>query len=275
MILYLSLLCMFCAFWALHFKFSRYIPILMYHRIADIPGDRNALPVEKFREQLHYLKSNGFHTITLAMLYEHYTKGSALPPKSVLLTFDDGYKDNYEAALPLLLEYGLQAVIFPIGNWIGKENKWENFHKQPTTTMDFAELKKWQESGMDIASHTMNHPFLAYSSLDDISIELKDSKALLGKAFQRPVDWLCYPYGNFNKEVIAAAKSAGYKGALAIFDGVPLKRRNIFALPRIPIPRRQPLWEFKLKVSSIHMIFIILRQAERFFKIHLRKKKKS
>jgi len=128
---------------------------------------------------------------------------------------------------------------------------------------------------MDIASHTMNHPFLAYSSLDDISIELKDSKALLEKAFQRPIDWLCYPYGNFNKEVIAAAKSAGYKGALAIFDGIPLKKRELFALPRIPIPRRQPLWEFKLKVSSIHMIFIILRQAERFIKTHLRKKKKS
>ena len=96
MLFYLSLLFIFCIFLVWHFKFRRYVPILMYHRIADVPGDRNALPPEKFREQLQYLKRAGFTSITLQMLYEHYAFGADLPPKPVLLTFDDGYRDNYE-----------------------------------------------------------------------------------------------------------------------------------------------------------------------------------
>ena len=80
------------------------------------------------------------------------------------------------------------------------------------------------------------------------------------------MDFLCYPYGFFNQEVIDIAKKANYKMAFAIFDHVPLWNINLFALPRIPIPSHQKMWEFKLKISSIHMIFVALRKLERNFK---------
>ena len=82
----------------LYFKFKNYVPILMYHRIANVPGDRNSLPEEKFEEQLKFLAENNYTTITPDMLYEHYTKHKPLPKKSVMLTFDDGYHDNYTKA---------------------------------------------------------------------------------------------------------------------------------------------------------------------------------
>ena len=136
----------------------------MYHRIADIPGDRNSLPVEKFIEQLEYLHHNGYQTVTMNDVYMHYTKQKKLPTKSVLLTFDDGYKDNYITALPLLKKYKMSAVVFPISNWIGRENQWEDFHKAATLTMTLDELKSWQKNGMEIASHTVNP--VSYTHLD-------------------------------------------------------------------------------------------------------------
>ncbi|HIU63727.1 MAG TPA: polysaccharide deacetylase family protein [Candidatus Avacidaminococcus intestinavium] len=238
----------------------------MYHRIADIPGDRNSLPLAKFEEQLQFLAANGYQTITLDDVYDYYTNNKSLPPKTVVLTFDDGYKDNLTLALPLLIKYNMQATVFAITDWVGKENKWENFNKKLTTTMDWSELKKWQTAGMQVGSHTVSHPFLAHLEPTMLKQELQKSKKELEERLAVPIDHLCYPYGNFNKNVCIASKDAGYKTALAIFEHAPLWQIDLFALPRIPIPAKQKMWEFKLKVSPIHTIFIFLRQAERAFK---------
>lgn len=256
----------------LYLKFKNYIPILMYHRIADVPGDRNALPLNKFCEQMDYLNNNRFTTITMEMLYDFYANGKKLPKKSVLLTFDDGYMDNFTAALPILKERNMTAAVFPISNWIGKENKWEDFNKEQTVTMDWNQLKAWQDAGMEIASHTSNHPFLGHTPIEQTKLELTESKEQLEKNLQCKIDFLCYPYGSFNVHTCDVAKAAGYKGAFAIFDRVPLWHINLFALPRIPIPSRQSMLEFKLKVSRIHVIFIAMRKWERNFKRWLRKK---
>ena len=139
----------------LYLKFKNYVPILMYHRIADIPGDRNALPKEKFAEQLEYLSTHNYHTITPEQLYNHFVNKTKLPKNPVLLTFDDGYQDNYLEALPLLKKYNMTAVVFPIYNWIGKPNKWENFGKQETTTMNLAELKSKMDQAHYIYDDTL------------------------------------------------------------------------------------------------------------------------
>ena len=258
----------------LYLKFKNYVPILMYHRIAKITGDRNSLPAEKFEEQLRYLAENNFTTITPDMLYNYYVNRVPLPKKSVLLTFDDGYADNYTKALPLLLKYKMTAVVFPIGNWIGKPNHWENFGKKETTTMTLAQLKAWQKSDMQIEVHTLNHPFLNNCSQSKLDDELFNSKKLFENLLAKPMNYLCYPYGCFNQKVIDTAKRAGYKMAFAIFENVPLWKIDLFALPRIPVPAHQKMWEFKLKVSSIHVIFIAMRKWERKFK-HLKNKIKT
>lgn len=256
----------------LYWKFRRRVPILMYHRIAEIQGDRNALPKEKFEEQLSYLSANGYHTITLDALYSYYIERTPLPEKPVVLTFDDGYKDNLTDALPILKKYNMVATVFPISGWVGRENKWENFNKKPTTTMNWPDLKIWLEAGMKIGGHTVTHPFLTKCSGQLLTNELLNSKQLLEEQLSSSLDFICYPYGNFNAATKIAAEQAGYKMALAIFDHVPLWSQDLYALPRIPIPAKQSIWEFKLKVSSIHLVFVVLRKWERNFKRTLRSK---
>ena len=189
-----------------------------------------------------------------------------LPKNPILLTFDDGYQDNYLEALPLLKKYNMTAVVFPIYNWIGKPNKWENFGKQETTTMNLTELKSWLNHGLDIQPHTADHPFLTQCNEEKLNLEIIDTKTKFEKLLDKPMDYLCYPYGFFNQQVINIVKKANYKMAFAIFENVPLWHINLFALPRIPIPSHQKMWEFKFKISSIHIIFVAMRKWERQFK---------
>ncbi len=102
--LYVSII-IFSALLYTYYHFRDRVPILMYHRIASVPGDRNALPEEKFEEQMRYLEENGFHSITVDELQAHFLHGKRLPKKPVVLTFDDGYEDNFSAALPILKKY--------------------------------------------------------------------------------------------------------------------------------------------------------------------------
>lgn len=254
-----------------HNNTAHYIPILMYHRIATVPGDRNSLPVDKFSWQLQYLYEHGFHTITPKEMYAFYKTNIKLPSKPILLSFDDGYLDNFITALPLLEKYKMSAVVFPISNWVGRKNKWENFGKAETTTMDWSQLNCWLQKKQAIASHTENHPFLNNCPEAQLQKELVDSKRTLEEKLNRNVDFLCYPYGKFNEMTIAIAQSAGYKAAFAIFEGVDLKKVNLFALPRIPIPSHQSKWEFRLKVSRLFILFIALRKWERQFKRYRQK----
>ncbi len=255
----------------IYYHFRKRVPILMYHRIATVKGDRNSLPVEKFEEQMQYLEEKGFHSITMEQLESHILHGSPLPDKPIVLTFDDGYKDNVETALPILKKYHQIGNVFSIANWRGKENKWENFGKELTVTMNDEELLQWQREGNYIGSHTMDHPFLSECEPLRLRDELAQSKEVFDALTEKDVSCICYPYGDFNEEVIEEAKKCGYRLGLGIFYGVPLLKQNPLALPRIPIPARQPMWEFKLKVSSIHLLFVWLRQMERTVKKKARK----
>jgi peptidoglycan/xylan/chitin deacetylase (PgdA/CDA1 family) len=196
-------------------------------------------------------------------LYAHYVLGEKLPPKPVVLTFDDGYADNLYTAMPIMQKYNMIGNVFVIANWIGKENKWENFGKAPTVTMTEQELQEWQNAGNYIGSHTVSHPNLNLCDKLQLIEELSHSKKSLDLIAGTDIKSICYPYGNFNNLVIEAAREAGYKIGLAIFNQAPIWNFNILALPRIPIPSGQKMWEFKLKVSKLHMLFVILRQVER------------
>ena len=272
MTLYFILLLLAAGLFFLHRHFRNYVPILMYHRIASISGDRNALPPAKFARQLEYLQKSGFTTITPQELFDAYTGKGKLPKKPILLTFDDGYADNYSEAMPLLACYKMKATVFPIAGWVGKRNAWENFHKAPTRTMTWEELDSWKKQGLQIETHTFDHPFLTNCPPERLAKELSDSRSLLQETLQLPMNFLCYPYGFFDETVQTAAREAGYLGAFAIFDHVPIWQKNLYALPRIQIPAHQSMWEFRLKVSSVHMLFVAFRKWERDFKRKFRNK---
>lgn len=252
------------------------VPILMYHRVDQIKNDRNTVLPEMFSQHLHFLKKHGYNTITLAQLYDYHTQKIPLPAKPLVLTFDDGYENNFIYALPLLLEHKMQATVFVITGWVGKMNEWENYSGKPSCKMmNWEQLKKWQQAGMEIGAHTVTHPSLSRLKEKEIEWELETSKKQLEENLKIKVKFLCYPYGDFDWRVKKIAQKVGYHGAVAIFQGVSLQKEDIWALPRVVISCRQPLWEFGLKVSPIHREFIRLRILEKQVNKLFSKKDKS
>ena len=154
--------------------------------IVSIQGFRHSLvvPPDEFRKQMQYLHDEGYHTITMDELYEYVTNGTALPDKPVLITFDDGYIDNYQHAFPILKEYNMKATLFMITSAFG-ESRFVNVEQ----------LKEMQANGIDIQSHTVNHKDLRSMSLDQARDELIGSKAVLEDRMKHPVRYIAYPGG--------------------------------------------------------------------------------
>jgi len=150
------------------------VPILMYHHVA-IPGPnadaiRRDLSVSPaaFEAQMAYLASHGYRPVSLLDLFEHLQGGQALPPRPIILTFDDGYDDNYTSAYPILRRYGLQGTFFIITGLVGRPGylTWE-------------QAREMRRGGMSLESHTCNHPDLAKGAPWYVDKEVKEAKSAL------------------------------------------------------------------------------------------------
>lgn len=197
------------------------VPVLNYHRIDT--GIRHSLvvPPEEFRKQMQYLHDEGYTTITMDELYDYVAHGKDLPDKPVLITFDDGYIDNYEHALPILKEYNMRATLFMITGAFG-ESRFVNVEQ----------LKEMQANGIDIQSHTVNHKDLRNMSLEQARDELIGSKAVLEDRMGHPVRYIAYPGGFANKDIDRIAEESGYRMAFTVQAGNVEPGQDLFNLPR-------------------------------------------
>lgn len=249
-----------------------HVPILMYHSIADIPGDRLSVSPKAFAGQLAYLHKNGRKTITLEQYAAWRQEGRPIPDRAVILTFDDGYLDNYSNALPLLLQYGMTAAVFPVAGWIGKTNDWENYPgKSFHRMMGWPELRAWLDAGMDMGVHTVTHCSL--SSLPDreaIAFELQSSQKAFAEHLQFNPAFLCYPYGDFDNRVKQIAADCGFKGALAILNDTPWFSHDMYAMQRVPVSQRHRLEHFAVKVSAVQPVLTFLQRCERGFRHYVK-----
>ena len=176
------------------------IPILTYHSICN---DKSLVSIssDAFENQIIFLKKRGYKSISFDQL-------NNAKSKSVIITFDDGYKDNLLIALPILKKYGFKATCFIISNFIGKTNIWDN--KKPNyikkELMNFADIKEWKKNGMLIGSHSHNHINLTKLNNNDLSIELSHSKELLENTISQKISDFSYPYGKVNQFVCNKVK---------------------------------------------------------------------
>ena len=213
-----------------------YIPSLMYHNINDDYNQKNAsveISSEKFKEHMLTLKNEGYTAIFFDE-YLLYLNGKAeLPEKPILITFDDGYLNNYTVGFPILKETGMKATIFIITGRMGLQGA----VTYPHFTWDQA--MEMEKSGVvDIQSHTQYHGYLSNMSTASVVLELRKSKFVIEKNLNKKVDFLAYPYGACNDAVIDIAKKAGYKAAVLAEPknaGVNRKGENPFLTKRITV----------------------------------------
>jgi len=205
------------------------IPILVYHSIAPLdptkPEDEmhahyRVDPVI-FSEQMDYLKNNGYHPITFNTLVQAILNNTPLPEKSVVLTFDDGWKNQYTYAVPVLEKDHIIATFFIITGYA--DGKYPAY-------MSWNQIISLDKAGMEIGSHTVDHLNLKTITPDKVQFEITQSKARLEQELGHPITTFAYPEYGQNPAIQAALKAAGYVGARAGWVSTPNSVATIYAL---------------------------------------------
>lgn len=220
------------------------IPILLYHKVNDFK-DESPLRVsgKHFLEHMDYLKTHGFQVVSLDDIVS-YKKGSIkLPQKSIAITFDDGYEDNYTHAFPILKKYDFRATIFLVAHLIGKTNQWDAIKSMPSAMlMNENQILEMSAAGISFGSHGLDHRRLnRLKTLPYLWQEIKNSRQKIESILKKPVVFFCYPYGKFNKLAKFLVKACGYQGACALKDKKTTRTQlnsDIYALHRIEIHSR-------------------------------------
>lgn len=182
--------------------------VLMYHYIGDLPQNadniRKGLTVsgEEFEGQLKYFTQKGY-TITTLSGFDTFRQRQQIPEKLAILTFDDGYLDNYEVAFPIMKKYNATGTFFIITKKIGT-----------TGYMTEEQIKELSSSGNEIGSHSVNHLSLDKYKGNSLKSEIVDSKETLEKLISKTVISFCYPAGKYNADTTKAVEEAGYKYAV-------------------------------------------------------------
>lgn len=229
-------------------RLSALIPILMYHGVRPIDfKTTNAfvsaltLPPGELDKQVRYLKERGFNTVSMADVGLHLEGRKELPPRSLVLTFDDGFQNNHQYVLPLLRRHGVTGTFYIITGLIG----------QPEY-MVWRQVWELAEAGMEIGSHTINHPDLARARPAEIERELTVSKRTLEDTIGKRVTTLAYPSGAFSPAVVSAARSAGYTTAVTTQYGATQPGDRPLELMRIRVQGTDTLATFQWRIEQYY-----------------------
>lgn len=249
------------------------MPVIMYHRVIKDESEKGVhgtyVTVEQFEEQMKYLKKKGYETVTFKdLLNNRYKQRFDKDKKWIMLTFDDGYKDNYENAFPILKKYQFKGIIYVLDGI--EYNKWDvdnpgNPEKR-FTLMNQDELLEMQNYGIEFGGHTSTHPRLAELSTEQVKSEIINSKSNIEKIIGKELLSFAYPYGNLNEEVKRIPQEAGYKFAVATDSGSIVFSDDLFEIRRIGIFPTNNLFNFKRKVSGKYNFIKVKREEKSYGK---------
>jgi peptidoglycan/xylan/chitin deacetylase (PgdA/CDA1 family) len=223
------------------------ITTLMYHAIGnDVHLSRWpwAISYSEFCEQLDILRKYGWHTICPNELEKY----STLPPRTAIITFDDGYANNIRA-LEALVDRGMKGACFIVTRDIGGKSSWpgESIPSQPM--LNAAQLRNMESAGMEICSHTVSHCRLTEANDTTIKNELADSKKRLSDILGRDVSTFAYPYGLYDSRVVDATRNAGYRIAFTTVPGFGTIDNDYLRLRRITVLNADSISTFSRKLA--------------------------
>lgn len=222
------------------------VPIIMYHQVTytDRP-QTNWVSPENFEWQMAYLKDHGYNVIRLHELVEAIEEGRSLPRKTAVITFDDGYENNYTQAFKILKKYHFPAIIFVPSDRVNTEHylTWE-------------QIKEMIAAGIDIGSHTRTEAYLPDLMVERQRNEIQASKDILEQNLGITVEYFAYPIGGFSDGIKEIVKNAGYKAACTTNRGYDRFNKDLYELNRIRFSdkdiRKDYLW---IKLSGYYNLF--------------------
>ncbi len=206
---------------------NRAVPILMYHVVgtapASAPYPRLYVRRADFAGQLAWLRAHGYHAVSLLRVYDYWKHGYALPQRPIVLTFDDGYREDFTNVRPLLARRHWPGVLnLAVRNLLDGK-------------LTVPQIRLMIHQGWEIDAHTINHLDLTTIGSSDLRHEVAGSRTWIRRRFHVPVDFFCYPSGRYNARVVAAVRAAGFFGATIEGFGPASPRDGLLTLPRIRV----------------------------------------
>jgi peptidoglycan/xylan/chitin deacetylase (PgdA/CDA1 family) len=204
----------------------------MYHHISVPPAGSDAIRIDlsvtpkDFAAQLRYLRENGYESITLSDLALFLNTGKALPPKPVILTFDDGYADAYTKAFPLLKEYGFVGTFFLISKPVDAKN---------ADFVSWAQVSEMHDAGMKFEPHSYDHSDMRNRRRDWLVFQILAPKEAIEARTGEMCRFFAYPSGKYDQLIIDMLRSAGFWGAVLTEQGATHSANDLFLLKRVRV----------------------------------------
>ena len=257
----------------------RRVPILIYHKVeARKEVGINVVSPEKFRQHITVLRELGYRSVTFWDLLT----APALPPKPVIITFDDAYESVYHYAFPVLREFGFTAVVFVIAGFIGRWNSWDaNLGGIRFRHMNEDQLREIARAGWEIGSHGVSHRALTFLGREQLEEEICQSRRILQIISENPVLTVAYPFAMHNPHVRAAAKKAGFtfgcksiRGKEAREDLLQIRRAPVYQFEGMPglrhkLDPQRISWPHKIKLSMLSAPAVLTPFYQALFKREL------
>jgi peptidoglycan/xylan/chitin deacetylase (PgdA/CDA1 family) len=214
------------------------VPVLMYHRVAPDGGNdlaRYRLSPDAFRDQMLWLRRNGYHTINSEQLSWRIANRHPFVGRPVLITFDDGYEDFAEHAWPVLQANDFSGEVFIVSDLVGKRAEWDVSVGPPAPLMDAHTIVTLAAEGVSFGSHLARHPRSDRLSSSELAEELLRSRIQLEKWLERPATSLAVPFGYTDQRLRILAAECGYKTVFNTVSRAATLKDDLFDLPRLEV----------------------------------------
>ena len=226
------------------------VPILMYHAVATDPNDATrtlSVTPEAFTAQMELIGDLGLTPVTTADLAARWRDGRPLPPRPVLVTFDDGYAGVHAHALPVLAQHGFPATLFVTTGWLRGPY---DTGGAPDTMLDWDQVRELAGAGVEIGGHSHSHPQLDQLDDEALRLELTRCRDLVADELGVPPVSFAHPYGYSSRRVRREVRAAGFAQALAVGNALARHRQGPYALRRVTVRRGTRVEEFARLVEG-------------------------
>lgn len=211
------------------YQYKGPVPILMYHSINRAPESNLEIPPQVFQAEMEHLMNSGYSAISFVDL-QKWKRGEPIPDKPILITFDDGYLDNYTLAYPILKKLRIKATLFVVTDLVGKTNY-----------LNWDQLQEMDQSGwIEIGAHTRHHVDLTKQTKAVLEKEVLGSKRILEERLGHGTLAFAYPSGRYNDIVVEAVQRAGFEFSVTTKPGYAEKEQGFWTLHRIRVSGSQP-----------------------------------